>query len=146
MTDILKYMNDGAYPHAQAVMCYLKYSLGDGIEGSWNDERKRYDAEIKIARWENCREQGYVVSLRTKDFNRQLNIAFFEHRNSDDLCAIKWEQTSLNSLTIDTAKFGDVYKDKYDVSLSVRYDEIAKIADWIKSQFESFWKETMPKK
>ena len=86
------------------------------------------------------------MSLRTKDFNRQLNIAFFEHRNSDDLCAIKWEQTSLNSLTIDTAKFGDVYKDKYDVSLSVRYDEIAKIADWIKSQFESFWRETMPKK
>lgn len=142
MTDLSNYLNDGANARVQSVMCYLKYLLGDGIEESWNKETHRYDASVKIARWENCREQGYVISLRSKNYEKQLNIAFFEHRNSDELCAIKWEQTSMNSLTIDTAKFGDVYKDKWDVSFEVRYHEIARLAEWIFQELTEFWELT----
>ncbi len=133
--------NDGANYQAQAVACFLK-GKGD-IEASWNKELHRYEAEIKVARWENCREQGYVVSLKSKDFAKQLNIAFFEHRNSDNICAVKWEQVTINSPTIDTATFGDVYKDKWDVSKEVGCDEAAELADWIFNQLTSFWNATL---
>lgn len=132
-------MNDGAHPAAQAVLCLLK---GFEIEDSYNSGYKRYDAEIKVARWENCREQGYVLMLKSKDYSKQLNIAFFEHRNSDNICAVKWEQVTLNSPTIDTAKFGDVYKDKYDVSHSVGYKNHYEMMEWIREQFINFWVET----
>ena len=116
------------------------------IEDSWNDEYKRYEATPTIARWENCREQGYIVSMRSLDYSRQLHIAFFEHRNSDSICAVKWEQTSLNTLTIDTAIFGDeVYKDKYDVSKSVTWGQVKEMADWIIAQFEHFWRVSQEK-
>lgn len=139
MTDLQNYFNDGANEQAQATLCALKYYVGDGIEESYCEKTNKYLAEINVARWENCREQGYIVSLRTKDRSKQLNIAFFEHRNTDSICAIKWEQTSTNSLTIDTAQFGDVYKDKYDVSFDVGYGEFLKMASWINEQFIDFW-------
>jgi len=131
-------MQDGAHPSARAVLCILQ-GMGN-IEESWNDKSKRYTAEIKVARWENCREQGYILSLSSESYEKQLNIAFFEHRNSDNICGIKWEQRSLNSLNIDTMNTeGTVYKDKYDVSHSVGYDKHYEMAEWIMEQFHVFW-------
>ena len=131
----INYLNDGANRQAQAVLMLLQ---GGGIETSYEDGK--YKAEPSVARWENCREQGYIVSLRSSDYKRQLNIAFFEHRNSDQICAVKWEQVSMNSLTIDTAKFGDeVYKDKYDTSFDCGYGDALIMADWITEQFEEFY-------
>lgn len=142
MTELKHYLQDGANGQARAVLMYLQYVMGSGIEESWSDEHKCYMARPEVARWENCREQGYVVSLRSKDYRRQLNIAFFEHRNSDNIGALKWEQHSLNSVNIDTAEFGDVYKSKWDISKSVDYGEIAAMAEWIKEELANFWKET----
>ena len=139
MTDLENYFDDGANYQAQGVLAFLKNHT---IEESWNTEKRKYDAEPRVSRWENCREQGYVIMMRSKDYSRQLNIAFFEHRNSDQICAVKWEQTTMNAPTIDNAKFGDVYKDKYDVSHTVGYGEVAKMADWIAKQLDEFWNET----
>jgi hypothetical protein len=143
-TDVLHYHSDGANRQAQAVLAMFQYFLCDGIESSWNDEFKHYDARIDVARWENCREQGYVLSLRPRySFGgKQLNIAFFEHRNSDDICAIKWHELTMNSPTIDTANFGDeCYSDKWDVNKSVGYGKAAEMAEWIFDQFEAAWEE-----
>ena len=135
------YLEDGANYQARATLMFLQRDAD--IEESWNDEWKRYDAEIQVARWENCREQGYIISMRSKDYKRQINIAFFEHRNSDQICAVKWKQCSTNSLTIETADFGgEVYKDKWDTSFGVGYGEITKMAEWIEEQLEEFWEET----
>jgi hypothetical protein len=132
------YMKDGACWQARAVLAYLQ-AFGQ-IEESWNKETKEYDAEIKVGRWENCREQGYVVMLVEPNYKKQLNIAFFEHRNSDNICAVKWIQSpTLNSVNLSTAKFGDVYKDKYDTSFSVSYSEITKMGDWILNELKEFW-------
>ena len=125
---------------ARAVLAYLQGN--DGIEESYDKELRRYKAEPEVNRWHNCREQGYVISLRDERFSRQLNIAFFEHRNSDQICAIKWEQKTLNPPTIDNAEFGDVYKTKYDVSHEVGYGEASAMADWIMGELKSFWTET----
>lgn len=133
------YLQDGADHQAQAVLCFLKVR---NVEDSWNQDLKKYDAEPTVGRWENCREQGYIISLRSKDFKRQLNIAFFEHRNSDSICAVKWQQISMNTITIDSAVFGEgIYTDKYDVSKSVGYGQIVEMASWIQEQLEEFWNE-----
>jgi len=141
MTKLSNYFNDGANAQAQAVLCMLKYNIGYGIEESWNGQERKYDSDIQVSMWENCREQGYVVIMRSKNYQKQLNIAFFEHRNTDDICAVKWEQTTINAPTIESAKFGDVYKDKYDVSHDVGYGEILEMANWIADELTKFWVE-----
>lgn len=134
-----EYAQDGAGHSARAVLAYLQMTFGDGIEESWNSEHKCYKAIPRIGRWENCREQGYVIRMRGKTANRQINIAWFEHRNSDEICAIIWEQSTINSPTIDTAEFGDVYKDKYDISHSVKWDRAADMAKWISDELNRHW-------
>lgn len=135
-TSLNQYLQDGANYQARAVLMLLQRMT---IEESWNDEFQKYDAEPQVARWENCREQGYVVSLRAENHNH-LHIAFFEHRNSDNICAIQWEQNCLNSPTIDTAKYGDAcYSDKWDVSHKVEVEECAKMSDWISEALTKFW-------
>ena len=136
MTNLENYLEDGANYQSRATLMFLQRDAS--IEESWNKEYKTYDAEIKVSRWENCREQGYVVSLRNKK-REQLNIAFFEHRNSDSICSIKWKQESINTLTIDNAKFGDVYKDKYDTSHSVEYGKAYEMAEWIIKELTEHW-------
>jgi hypothetical protein len=68
-----------------------------------------------------------------------LNIAFFEHRNSDNICAVKWQQESTNSLTIATADFGDEYQTKYDVLHTVGYGKAQEMAGWIIEELEKHW-------
>ena len=89
MVKLSHYMQDGACYQARAVLMFLQAECGE-IEESYDREKEYYKAIVSVARWENCREQGYVVSLRSEDRSKQLNIAFFEHRNSDAICAIKW--------------------------------------------------------
>jgi len=137
MTELSTYLMDGANYQARAILMCLQ--INSDIESSWNEEYKTYDATIQVARWENCREQGYIVSLRSKDYSKQLNIAFFEHRNSDNICAIKWEQLSMNSITIDNAQFGDVYKGKWGVSHSLGYGKYLEMSVWIMNELETFW-------
>jgi len=145
MTRLENYLQDGANYQARATLMFLQRNAN--IESSWNKECKCYDAEIKVARWENCREQGYIVSLCSQKLGggKQLNIAFFEHRNSDSICAVKWEQNSWNTINIDNAVFGDVYKDKYDTSHSVGYGEAYGMAEWITEQLIEFWNRHNPK-
>ena len=140
MANLKHYNEDGANYQAKAVLAFLQARCD--IEESWNKEYHKYDAEPEVARWENCREQGYVVSMRAKN-NEQINIAFFEHRNSDSICAVKWEQSTINAPTIDTAKFGKIYKTKFDVSHSVGYGKVVEMADWIKKELDSFWSENL---
>ena len=64
MTNLENYLEDGANYQSRATLMFLQRDAD--IEESWNDERKTYDAEIKVARWENCREQGYVLSLMSE--------------------------------------------------------------------------------
>ena len=136
MTKLKNYLYDGANYRARATLMFLQ--LYSEIEDSWNDKSKRYEGELEVGRWENCREQGYAVYLTAKN-GKQLNIAFFEHKNSDNICAVKWQQNSINTLTIDNAKFGDVYKDKYDTSHSVSYGKAYEMAEWIINELKKHW-------
>ena len=136
-----QYMQDGAGHQARAVLAFLQSR--DGIEESWNESHGEYEAHPKVARWENCREQGYVVTMRGPAFTGQINIAFFEHRNSDSICAVKWLQRTINSPTIDTADFQGAYETSHDVSHSVGYGKVDEMANWIFEQLTEFWTESM---
>ena len=135
MTDLNCYLQDGASSQARAVLMMLQDMT---IESSWNEEGNYYRGKPSVGRWENCREQGYCVML-VADNREQLNIAFFEHRNSDSICAVKWVQNTINTPHIDNAEFKDIYKDKFDISFSVDYGEIVKMADWIEKELINFW-------
>jgi len=138
MSSLLFINTTGAGSQAEAVLAYLRGH--DGIESSWDGNEKDYAARPTVARWENCREQGYVVSMSSARYDKQINIAFFEHRNTDNICAIKWDQCTINAPTIDTAEFGDdVYKDKYDTSFDVNYGEAEKMASLIMTELTTWW-------
>lgn len=131
MTDLFNYMQDGANCQARAVLAMVQGLLYIDSEGT----------TVYVSRWLNAREQGYVISLRTPDYAKQINIAFFEHRNSDTICAVVWEQFTINSPTIHDAQFGDVYKDKYDVSFQTGFGEILDMARWITDSLHYFHNE-----
>lgn len=132
------YFNDGADPQAQAVLALLQFM--------WDDEHdKNFHTEAEVGRWENCREQGYVISISGGPDHEQLNIAFFQHRNSDAICAIKWHQTTINTPTIEKASEidfnGEVYQDgKFDVTKEVGCFEIEEMAKWIAGELEDYVK------
>ena len=92
------YLLDGAGMQARCVLCYIQDYV---IRESWDDKSNYYKEKIEVGRWENCREQGYCVSL-VNEAHHQLNIAFFEHRNNDSICAVAWKELTLNTPTIDS--------------------------------------------
>lgn len=124
------FQSNGISAPANAVLAYLQ------VRDLGQDE-----ARPTVAPWYNGRERGYVIALPSKNYSHQLNIAFYEHRNSDDICAIMWDQVSMNPLTIDNMN-KDVFKDKYDVSHSVSYDKSYEMAEWILARMSEFWDQT----
>ncbi len=130
---------DGANYQAKAVLAYLRNY--DGIECSWDKENKDYAARPEVNRWHNCREQGYIVSLRSRNYKNQINIAFFEHRNSDNICAIKFELNTTNPPTInDIPENHPFNNNKYAVDYEVERGEVVDISEWIYNELEEFWK------
>lgn len=98
MTTIENYMNDGANWQAQAVLAYLRVTKGNAIDKTWNKEFHKYDASVEVGRHENCREQGYIFSVRYKC--EQRNYCVYEHRNSDDLCVVVFDSVTFNTPTL----------------------------------------------
>jgi hypothetical protein len=120
------YNDDGAHRMSQAILHILSCIMTEDVS-----------KELQVSRWHNCREQGYIASLYKN--GKQLNIAWFEHRNSDMQNAVKWEQVDLNPITISNAVFGDVYKDKWDTSFQVPFDEPMEMAKWISDEFAEWF-------
>jgi hypothetical protein len=134
---------DGADFQAQAVLAYLRYFIGDGIEESWNGEQNRYMAEPHVTRYDNAREQGYVVYLKTRDYKHQINIAFYEHRNSDAICAVVSDAKTLNAPRQEDIT--EHMRDKYDTTHDVGPGEAYQMARWIADKLTDFWAEHHPK-
>lgn len=133
------YLNDGINPQAQAVLALLRNFQ---IESSWVADRKEYAAEINVNPWYNGRETGYVFSVRHPKTFDNLNIAVYEHRNTDQICAVKWEQPpTLNPIcTVEHAKFPTgVFVDKWNVDKSVTHGQILEMVTWIQTELTSYW-------
>lgn len=132
--------NYGIKAAALAVKGYLDGY--DGIESSWNDEASRYLADVKCAPWYNGREAGIVVYMRGAHSKGQLNLAIYEHRNSDNICVLMWEQdTHINPPCLANLPDG-VMPTKWDYSKSFNYNGAVEAAAWVKDQLEAFWTES----
>lgn len=95
----MKTHDDGANAQAQIVLALLK---NYEIEESWSDEFKRYRAEMNVARWHNCREQGYSVGICPKKWrgNHAVTLAWAEDRNTDNIVVYEYKGFTLNPLTV----------------------------------------------
>ena len=127
--EIENYMQDGANYKARAIMCLIQGRISEVKECMKGINK---DVAVHIGRFENCREQGYVLSLFYK-YQFIRNYAFYEHRNSDQMCLLMSDTFTINTPSVD-AMFGD--RGKYDVDKWFEYDEIVKAADYIIEQMK----------
>ena len=138
MTLIENYMYDGANWQASAVLAYVREMSNVAVDKTWDKENKRPTARIYAGRYENCREQGYVISVCYK--GNQRNYAVYEHRNSDEICVL-----ISNKVTLNTPGIAEVWADKYDVDKYFEYGDILGCGEWIIKDIESYLDELIAK-
>lgn len=132
--DIKTYFDDGANWQAQAVLAYVRAYSSWALDGTWDDEAKKYMATLDVGRFENCREQGYIFSVRYK--TSQMNYAVYEHRNSDQICVVRFVGNTINTPTSEMV-FENM-KDKYDATISFGYGGIVECGEWLVGNMNNF--------
>lgn len=132
--DIKTYFDDGANWQAQAVLAYVRAYSSWALDGTWDDEAKKYMATLDVGRFENCREQGYIFSVRYK--TSQMNYAVYEHRNSDEICVVRCVGNTINTPTSEMV-FENM-KDKYDVTIKFGYGGIVECGEWLVGNMNNF--------
>lgn len=127
---------------ADAVLAYVRHFIGDGIEASWNNSN--YDAEPIIAPWYNGRERSYVISMKSKNWKDQINIAFFEYRNSEEICILEFRASTINPPTINDLPADHPYNNSKSALTAIYpFGEAAKAGEKIAVMLNEFWKATL---
>ena len=144
MIEISRYMDDGAGWQEQAVLAYVR-KFADSVK----DIEKPYRASdeekaemerllsfihVEVGRYENCREQGYIFSVWC--FSKRLNIAVFEHRNSDTLCLNVFDGVFINTPTWEAVWKGK--ESKWDYDYGFEYGQIVECGEKILSLLKEF--------
>lgn len=136
---------DGAHPSAAAVLALVRLKLHEGIQDSWDDERRAYRAEPRFVRFDNCREQGYIIFMQhyMPNFDKkQINIAFAENRSSDDIVVYVFETATFNAPTV-----ADFPEEVWTAGRHFfKYNEHYQAAEFISEQLVEFWAKVAPKK
>lgn len=130
---------DNANWQAQGVLAAIRRI--DGLEASRVPGGMEYRAEPEVNSWHNGRERGYVISLNGFGYSKRMNIAFFEHRNSDSICAVMFETyANINPPTINDIPDDHPYvRSKWDYDFSAGCGEFIKMSDWIIDRMNEFW-------
>ena len=134
MVQVDKYLDDGANWQAQSVLAYLRSMYGWVVNKTYNKEGNYNEATFTVGRYENCREQGYVFSLRYK--NKQRNYAVYEHRNSDNLVVVVFDRLTIN--TPSGEGVWGIMKDKYDYTKAFSCGQIVECGDYIIEDAQNF--------
>lgn len=89
----------------------------------------------------NCRERGFVVSVYGAISRTAKHFAWFEHRNSDQLCCVAWEGEV-------SGKHGDfftvedipdsAYPTKWDVTKTFGWGDFGDAAVWLRNEIEAY--------
>lgn len=132
-----EYMNDGANWQAQVILIFLRQYEDLILEDTYNNDIHCYEASLSVGRYENCREQGYIFSLRYK--GKQRNYAVYQHRNTDNLCIVANNIETIN--TPSAATIYDNMRDKYDTTSDFHYAEFEECANWLIEDMRNFIKE-----
>ncbi len=142
MIEISRYMDDGAGWQEQAVLAYVR-KFADNVKDIETSDEEKAEIEcllsfvhVRVGRYENGREQGYIFSVWC--FSKGFNIAVFEHRNGDTLCLNVFDGVFINTPT-----WEDVWKgkeSKWDYDYGFEYGQIVECGDKIISLFKEFVK------
>lgn len=128
MVNLEHYFVDGAKWQEQVILMILKGRILEVIDNTYDNTLRAYKASIEVGRYENCREQGYVFTLKY-DYNQIAHYCVFEHRNSDSICVIKFKGHCFNTPTIEEIWKG---KDsKYDFTKSFKYMAFNEVTDYL---------------
>jgi len=120
MMNLKDYMNDDACWAARAVLAFLQGNTYQITE----DKYFNHNIDLLVGRYENCREQGYVFTIKfwgIKDGRHQhiqRNYAVYQHRNSDTICVL-----ISNASTINTPGIDEMWKEKGENPRSSQYDQ-----------------------
>ena len=138
MTQIENYMNDGACWQAQMALAYLRgHSEAILDAGEYVTKARHYDARLEVGRFENCREQGYVFTIRSwKHPERQGNWWVYEHRNVDHVVVVFGNKRTINTPTLEDfcEAIGD---DKYNITRDFGYD-INALCEWLEQDMKEW--------
>lgn len=134
MVQVNKYLDDGANWQAQSVLAYLRAMYSWVVNGTYNQELHLSEADFMVGRYENCREQGYVFSLRY--MGKQRNYAVYEHRNSDNLIVLVFDGITINTPCGEQV-WGNM-KDKYDYTKSFSCGQIMECGGYIIEDAQRF--------
>lgn len=129
-------MTFGLHHQALAVAQFLAGRAPDFAQ--WKDGR--YEVRCETASWYNGRERGVLFSMSPGVQYPWIHIAVFEHRNSDEVCAVRWTEDCprLNPPTIADVP-DEAYPNKYSVSHSVSWGHIGEMADWVYRAMEEHY-------
>lgn len=136
MIHLDQYLQDGADYQARAVLIDLQGQLSTGRNS--NNYQDAYESHVKVARWDNQQEQGYVLTLVNNN-NQQLNIAFYTHQSIEYITAIKWKQNLKDTPNPNNSELPKNINKHYNTSYHVKYREYQKISDWINMQLLNHW-------
>lgn len=128
------YLNDGANWQAKCVLNYLQSMYSSILDKTYVADYGYYKANIEVGRFENCREQGYVFSLRYKF--KQKNYCVYEHMNSDNLIVLINDTYTINTPTLDEMWAGK--KDKWDYDKDFKYGQILECGNFIAEDMKKF--------
>lgn len=145
----LEYLfNDGANKQAQIVAILLREMREWILEPTYDKNFvDNWWGRIDVGRLENCREQGYVFTIRYSG-SKQRNYGVYEHRNIDSICVLVNDMITINTPTME--QIWDGKKDKYDYDKDFEYGKWAECARWIaedmRKHFEEWVEEEKEKK
>jgi len=108
----------------------------------FTDKYHLYDVDFETKPWYNGRESGFVIAMRAS-YKKVLHIAVFEHRNSDNICCLKWETDNFkwNGYTDNDFKLAYSTDSKWALSATFKNGEIRKTVLWIFKTLEQYYKE-----
>ena len=130
-------------PNAQAVAVAAYLDSMEPDFADWDEGLADYLVEVSKAEWHNGREQGYVYSVRKPGSKTEGHVAFFEHRNCDEIHAVAWMADALPFGKVPTLEDipDGVYETKYDSIPIGQWGEAGKAAMWIYEKLGDFYSE-----
>lgn len=143
MVEIDKYLCDGADWQSRAVLAYLQ-GHWEGILREVYAGNFQYDAQIRVGRYENGRENGYSVSVMYM-WQKQKTFAFYEHRNSDNIYVLHTDDY-FGFETPYSENIYKNYKDKWDCDKSFKVGEIVECGEYIAEEIKKFLAECKTQK
>jgi len=106
-------------------------------------EDKDWSIDFQIRPYTNCREQGFVLSARQLSGGKATPVhhfVWYEHRNSDSLCVIYWED-KVSPYAADSLTAADipeeVFPDKYSYTKSFKWGDFGSAWSWFREQLSA---------